>query len=72
GDFAIVVANIQADTLLSLSPALAGKVRPGGFLLLSGILKEEARGIESAYCNAGLKPVKTLTEKEWAAVIMKR
>ncbi|MBI5560410.1 MAG: 50S ribosomal protein L11 methyltransferase, partial [Deltaproteobacteria bacterium] len=54
GDFAIVVANIQADTLLSLSSALAGKVRPGGFLLLSGILKEEAGEIKSAYCNAGL------------------
>ncbi len=45
----IVVANILANPLIVLAPAIAGFVRPGGRLALSGILAGQAEEVASAY-----------------------
>ncbi len=47
--FEIVVANILANPLKLLSPALCGRVRPGGRLVLSGILAKQTDEIISHY-----------------------
>lgn len=44
-----VLANILAEPLISLSEYLAGLVKPGGWLLLSGILEEQAESVVAAY-----------------------
>ncbi|HET6718953.1 MAG TPA: 50S ribosomal protein L11 methyltransferase [Rhodocyclaceae bacterium] len=49
GVFDIVVANILANPLRALAPALAARVRPGGRLALSGILREQAEEIIAIY-----------------------
>ena len=49
GSFDIVVANILANPLRALAPALAARVRPGGRLALSGILREQAEEIIAIY-----------------------
>lgn len=38
----VVIANILAGTIETLSAELMGRVRPGGWLVLSGILNEQA------------------------------
>lgn len=45
----IVLANILAGPLVELAEALYGMVRPGGWLVLSGILAEQAEDVEQAY-----------------------
>ncbi|NJA89587.1 50S ribosomal protein L11 methyltransferase [Rhodocyclus tenuis] len=45
----IVVANILANPLRALAPALVGHVRPGGHLALSGILSEQADELIACY-----------------------
>lgn len=45
----IVVANILANPLLILAPALAQCVRPGGRLALAGLLDEQATNVAAAY-----------------------
>lgn len=45
----IVLANILASTLVLLAPVIAGAVRPGGLLALSGILPGQAEGVAEAY-----------------------
>ncbi|MFC4260632.1 50S ribosomal protein L11 methyltransferase [Marinobacter lacisalsi] len=45
----ILLANILAGPLVELAPTLAGKVRPGGHLVLSGILAQQAREVMAAY-----------------------
>jgi len=72
GVFETVVANIQSNTLLSISSLLTEKVKPGGFLVLSGILKEEISLIREAYIESGFIPFKALKSREWAALIMRR
>lgn len=45
----IVVANILTNPLKAMAPLLAGKVRPGGQLVLSGILVEQAEDVMAIY-----------------------
>lgn len=49
GEFDIVVANILANPLKALAPAICGHVRPGGQLALSGILVEQAEELIALY-----------------------
>ncbi|MBI4741777.1 MAG: 50S ribosomal protein L11 methyltransferase [Betaproteobacteria bacterium] len=49
GQFDIVVANILANPLKALAPAIAAHVRAGGHLALSGILAEQAEELISIY-----------------------
>ena len=49
GQFDIVVANILSNPLKALAPALCALVRPGGQLVLSGILVEQTDDLTSAY-----------------------
>jgi ribosomal protein L11 methyltransferase len=49
--FDIVVANILANPLIVLAPALAARVRPGGGLALSGILASQAAEVVAAYAG---------------------
>lgn len=45
----LVLANILAGPLVELAPAMAGRVRPGGTIVLSGILREQADTVRQAY-----------------------
>jgi ribosomal protein L11 methyltransferase len=45
----IVVANILANPLVMLAPALARRVRAGGRIALSGILETQAEAVRAAY-----------------------
>jgi ribosomal protein L11 methyltransferase len=50
--FSIVAANILANPLVLLAPALAARVHPGGRLALSGILASQADAVHAAYAGA--------------------
>ena len=72
GHFDVVVANILSNPLKVLAPMLAGRVRSGGQLILSGVLERQAQEVAAAYapwlpltvwqardgwvCLAGTKP----------------
>ncbi|NMT62360.1 50S ribosomal protein L11 methyltransferase [Marinobacter orientalis] len=45
----IMLANILAQPLIGLAPSLAAKVKPGGDIVLSGILSNQAREVMEAY-----------------------
>jgi ribosomal protein L11 methyltransferase len=51
GQFDVVVANILANPLKVLAPAICSHVRSGGQLALSGILEEQAEELISIYAN---------------------
>lgn len=57
GTFDLVVANILANTLVALAPAIAAKLRPGGVVLLSGILGPQEEEVRAAYAALGLLPL---------------
>jgi ribosomal protein L11 methyltransferase len=45
----LLVANILAGPLVELAPQFVGMLKPGGRILLSGILKTQLKDIQSAY-----------------------
>ncbi|WP_324780023.1 50S ribosomal protein L11 methyltransferase [Thiobacillus sedimenti] len=49
GQYDVVVANILTNPLKGMAPLLAGRVRPGGRLVLSGILAEQAEDVMAVY-----------------------
>ncbi|MES2316756.1 MAG: 50S ribosomal protein L11 methyltransferase [Pseudomonadota bacterium] len=49
GRFHIVVANILSSPLKLMAPMLAGRVAPGGALILSGVLARQAEEVAEAY-----------------------
>ncbi|GGW90619.1 50S ribosomal protein L11 methyltransferase [Alteromonas halophila] len=63
----VVVANILSGPLLSLRETITAFCKPGGQLVLSGILNEQVNDIEAAYStDVDLAP--SVTEGEWARV----
>lgn len=51
GQYDVVVANILTNPLKGMAPLLAGRVRAGGQLVLSGILAEQAEDVMAVYRN---------------------
>ena len=49
GTYDVVVANILTNPLKGMAPLLAGRVRAGGQLVLSGILAEQADDVMAVY-----------------------
>jgi len=49
GPFDLVVANILARPLIELAPAIAGFCRPGGAILLAGMLESHGPEVARAY-----------------------
>lgn len=71
GQFDIVIANILAQPLKVLAPALTRFARPDGGLLLSGILARQADEILSVYqpLSSHLGPLSVLHERDgWVCI----
>jgi len=66
--FEFVLANILRGPLLELSPRLARLCAPGGKLLLSGVLAEQAPEVRRVYEALGFQEFKVETEGSWAAL----
>lgn len=63
----VVVANILAQPLIDLAPQLMGSVDTGGHLVLSGILKDQALGVQRAYQALDENP-KLWIEEDWVCL----
>ena len=48
GALDLILANILADLLIDLAPALARRLAPGGFAVLSGLLDRQAEAVTRA------------------------
>lgn len=63
----VIVANIVADVIIGMAPMFAGKLKPGGTLICSGILAERAEEVWQALENAGFTLLDRQTGDGWAA-----
>jgi len=70
--FPLVVANLTAETILGLADALAQKVKPQGHLILSGILRQQARAVGRRFGAEGFVLLRRKQEKEWVTLLLKR
>jgi ribosomal protein L11 methyltransferase len=70
--FSLVVANLTAETLIDLADALAKRVAPRGFLILSGILRQKARDVIHLFEERGFMVLRRKREKEWVTFLCRR
>ncbi|MFW5951801.1 MAG: 50S ribosomal protein L11 methyltransferase [Gemmatimonadota bacterium] len=68
--FDLILANVLSGVLVPLIPAFARALRPGGRVILGGILDTEAAGVVRAAAAAGFRPVRTDEEEEWWTVLL--
>jgi ribosomal protein L11 methyltransferase len=66
GTFDVVLANIQADVLHPMLPALRGRIAPGGRLILSGLLLGDREPMDRALAACGLRAA-WKQDGEWAS-----
>ena len=67
-----VCANILANLLIAERDRILARVKPGGTLVVAGILSREFHEVESAYEAAGWKLVASKIEKEWRSGTFQR
>lgn len=63
----VVVANILTNPLRALAPLLAGATRPGGSIVLSGILAEQAKEVARIYAQ-WFNLVPAVIEEGWCCL----
>lgn len=66
--FDVVLANIQAEVLEPLAPALGAYLQAGAHVLLSGLLLEQGEGIARAFADAGFTLRERREEGEWCGL----
>jgi ribosomal protein L11 methyltransferase len=66
-----VVANILAGPLIELAPVLTESCEPGGYLLLSGLLKTQAYAVKAAYGTA-FDMVQVVERDDWCCIFARR
>jgi len=66
-----VMANILAGPLIELAPKLTAACEPGGYLLLSGILKTQAYAVKAAYSPA-FDMVQVVERDDWCCIYARK
>jgi ribosomal protein L11 methyltransferase len=72
GPFDIVFANILMRPLVRLSPDLASLVKPGGRVILSGLLTHQEPSIRRAYGQRGLVLEHRFRKENWSTLTYRR
>ena len=66
-----VMANILAGPLIELAPTLTQACEPGGYLLLSGLLKTQAYTVKAAY-GAAFDMVQVVERDDWCCIYARK
>ncbi|OYX32507.1 MAG: ribosomal protein L11 methyltransferase [Caulobacterales bacterium 32-69-10] len=68
----LVFANILARPLVSLAEPIRRAVRPGGYVILSGLLRTQERFVRTAYFNRGFRLADRIRRDAWSALVLRR
>jgi ribosomal protein L11 methyltransferase len=68
----LVLANIEAGVLTAIAADFPARVVPGGTVVLSGLLTEQAEAVTGAFVGAGFVLESRRDEDEWAALSLRR
>jgi ribosomal protein L11 methyltransferase len=61
----VVCANLLANLLIAERGRIMARVKPGGVLVIAGILRREFREVQQTYERAGWRLVASQARKEW-------
>ncbi|HYD19463.1 MAG TPA: 50S ribosomal protein L11 methyltransferase [Patescibacteria group bacterium] len=68
----LVAANILAGPLIAMAGDLYNALKPGGYAVLSGLLRRQQQEVVTAQEIAGLKLKTVIPDGDWAALVLQR
>jgi len=68
----LVFANILAPPLVALAQDIKQSLRPGGFVILSGLLRTQERRVLAAYRSRGFRLRRRLRRDAWSTLVLRR
>ncbi len=70
--YELVLANILADIIIPMAPALAATMKPGAILITSGIIDFKEEAVAEALTAAGLTVENTNSMGEWRSIVARK
>ena len=70
--FSLIAANLTLNIILEVLPHISGLPGPGGWVVLSGLLKSQIEDLEGPLATNGLATKEILFEQEWASLITRK
>ena len=68
----LVFANILARPLIGLAQDIHGALKPGGMVILSGLLRTQQRMVLAAYLSRGFRLRRRIHRDAWATLVLLR
>ena len=72
GPYDLVFANILAPPLVALAQDIQGALKPGGYAILSGLLRTQERYVRAAYLARGFRLQRRLHRDAWATLVLRK
>lgn len=69
-ELGIICANLRTPTLERLAPLFRSRIKPGGYLVLSGIREWEAADLKAHFAKYRFSPIWEKTDKQWTGIIL--
>ncbi|MFH1242003.1 MAG: 50S ribosomal protein L11 methyltransferase [Pseudomonadota bacterium] len=70
--FSLLVANLILAEIIKLCPHFPRCLNPGGYLILSGLLIEQADEVHKVLGECGFSGGETIIREEWASIVCKK
>ena len=71
-DFELILANIQKNILLEIAPEIYNRLKPGGIIILSGLLDYDEGDIKNDFTALGLKFLEIKSLDSWIALVFQK
>jgi len=71
-DFDLVLANIQKNILIEIAPEIYNRLKPGGIIILSGLLDYDEADIKTEFTELGFKFLEIKTLDTWIALVFRK
>lgn len=68
----VVLANIIARILIELSEAIVGHTRPGGSIVLAGIIESREQDVIDTFAGLGAEVVNRRFQEDWVSLVLRR
>lgn len=71
-EYDVVLANIIARVLIELSGAIVAHTKPGGHMVLAGIIESREQDVIDAFASAGAKVKIRRSHEDWISLVLTR
>lgn len=68
----VVIANIIARVLIELSEAIVAHTKPGGMIVLAGIIETREQDVINAFTTAGVTVINRRFAEDWVSLVLTR